>query len=128
MPTLREVDPVQLVYEYRPENIFKHWVIMAPGTYNNDFYGDVFRTRKWASERLQWLEANVGRGSQLSAGQYVDQKWFVYEWGKVYAPRKPYVPSITSNNEPPRELLDPGGAAVCFMDETSAILFKMRWG
>jgi len=122
---LKKVDPVQLTYEHRPDYIFPHFVLMAPGTYNHDFYGDVFRTKKAYSERLLWCEQNVGRGSQLSAGQYQNQAWFVTEWADKWGP---YPPSSVWSEVRDRELLEPSGAAICFLREEDALLFKMRWG
>jgi hypothetical protein len=128
---LRKVDPVQLVYEFRANNIFPHFVMMTPGTYNEVFYEDVFRTRKYASERLQWLDENVGKGSQLSAGQYPNQKWFTFEWSDRWGPYPTFPPRdlvAYGIQRGERELLEKGGEAVCFREENDALLFKMRWG
>lgn len=125
---LRSVDPVQLVYEHRPNYVYPHFVMMKPGTYNHEYYADAFRTKKRFSERLMWCEENIGPGSQLSAGQYLGQTWFAFEWGEKWGPHPPYRYSIASEARDERELLDPGGAAVCFLREKDALLFKMRWG
>jgi hypothetical protein len=107
---MMHVDPVQLVYEKQEKNLYPHWVLMAPDTYNHEYYADMFRTKTPYSERAQWLEEHFGKGG-FHAGQYPNQKWFVYEG-----------PKMRWGNE-----RNPDEAAVCFRDETDALMFKMRW-
>ena len=99
---LKDESPVALVYEHHPSNIYPHWVVMPTGTYNHEYYGDMFRTKHPFSERHKWLLDNVGLGG-FHASQYSNrQTWFAYESSNV--------------------------AAVCFLRENDAVFFKMWWG
>lgn len=88
-----------LDYVYRPGNIYPHTIVMRKGTYNHEYYGDMFRTKHSFSERHKWLLDNVGPGGYHSL-QYQKQMWFAHE-----------------NDEP----------SVCFLRENDAVLFKMWW-
>jgi hypothetical protein len=101
---LKAVSPVQLDYEFHPKYLFSHWLVMRAGTYNHEYYEDLFRTYTRYSERRKWLKENIGNGGHTRrSSRYSNQMWLVYE-------------------------TPPDVAALCFRNELDAVKFKIWWG
>jgi len=122
MSLRRVAYPDKFHVEVKENNFFPYWLII--GRAGQELFEMTFCTKKAYSETCQWLEANVGKGSQRSAGQYLDQAWFLYSWSDRYGELERQAGETYAK----RELIEPGGHAICFRKETDLVLFKMFWG
>lgn len=121
---IRRASTERFRVEFKENNIYPYWLIIG----DQDLFEQTFCTKKAYSETCQWLEANVGKGSQRSAGQYADQAWFLYSWSDRYGELVRNPGGIASEAYAKRELIEPGGHAICFRKENDLVLFKMFWG